>query len=322
MRIELRHLRLLCAIADAGSLSQAAATAGFSQPALTAQLHRIEAALNGQVFHRGRRGVTPTEFGLFVLSRARSVLVTLDDLTAVNAEAHNASLIRIGGYTTPVLTGLVQRLYEHQDIEISVHAEYSPRLLLDLLKSRRLDLVATVDYPLYRTPAVPDVTARFIATEPIFVIMPSDHRLADRREISLADLADEDWLVSPPDGAGWPEVFYSACLDAGFAPRIRHMMSERDAIRSLVAKGRVIAPCQATMPSGPGCVVRPLEGSPLRIRHVLAWHDKGPASDQAGLLTDLAMAAHRQASAASPAFAAWLAGPAAGNLRGCPPDSQ
>lgn len=322
MRLELRHLRILCAIADTGSLSQAAAALGFSQPAITAQLHRIEASLNGRVFHRGPRGASPTEFGLFVLSRARSVLVTMDDLAAPGAEAHNASLIRIGGYTTPVLTGLVQRLHENHGIEITVHAEYSPRLLLDLLTSQRLDLVATIDYPSFRTPAVPDVTARFIATEPIFIIMPSDHRLAARSQISLADLADEDWLISPPDGAGWPEVFYSACQDAGFAPRIRHMMSERDSIRTLVAQGRAIAPCQATMPSGPGCVVRPIQDSPLHLRHILAWRDNGPASDQAAFFTGLAIAAHQQSSATSPAYAAWLADTSRGDLLGFPPASD
>jgi DNA-binding transcriptional LysR family regulator len=235
MRLELRHLRILCAIADAGSLSQAASAAGFSQPALTAQLHRIEAALGGKVFHRGPRGVTPTQFGLFVLNRARSVLVTMDDLIAARPETHDASLIRVGGYTTPVLTGLVRRLFECHGLQITVHTEYSPRLLLDLLASGRLDLIALVDYPHHRLPAVPDITTRFIATEPIFVIMPRDHQLANQSEVPLADLAGEDWLVTPPDGAGWPEIFYAACQDAGFAPRIRHMMSERDTIRTLVA---------------------------------------------------------------------------------------
>ncbi|MGH8795377.1 MAG: LysR family transcriptional regulator, partial [Stackebrandtia sp.] len=47
MEVELRHLRAVCAVADAGSVSKAAAALGISQPALTAQLRRIEQSLGG-----------------------------------------------------------------------------------------------------------------------------------------------------------------------------------------------------------------------------------------------------------------------------------
>jgi len=44
MELELRHLRVICAVAEAGSVTTAAATLGLAQPALTAQLRRIEPA--------------------------------------------------------------------------------------------------------------------------------------------------------------------------------------------------------------------------------------------------------------------------------------
>ncbi|WP_067462132.1 LysR family transcriptional regulator [Actinomadura macra] len=300
MQLELRHLRTLCVIADAGSLSRAAATVGVSQPALTGQLHRIEAALGGQVFRRGRLGVSPTPFGLFVLSRARSVLVTVDELLTGAVVESGTSGVRIGGYATPVLTGLLQRLFEMPGIRITVHTEYSPRLLLDLLASQRLDVATVVDYPGHELPAVPAVGTRVVASEPVAVALSAGHPLADRSEVPLVALADEDWLVTPPDGAGWPGYFYTACQEAGFAPRVRHMMTEHDMIRSLVGEGRAVAPCQATLKAGPDVVVRALSGPTLWMRHLIAWRLGGPLADRAAELARLAAEAHRAAIADVP----------------------
>lgn len=59
MNLELRHLRVVCAIAETGSVTKAASTLGLAQPALTAQLQRIERTLGGPLFERDRRGPVP-----------------------------------------------------------------------------------------------------------------------------------------------------------------------------------------------------------------------------------------------------------------------
>lgn len=55
MDIELRHFRVICTIAELGSVTRAAAALGLAQPALTAQLQRIERALGRPLFERDRR---------------------------------------------------------------------------------------------------------------------------------------------------------------------------------------------------------------------------------------------------------------------------
>jgi DNA-binding transcriptional LysR family regulator len=259
--------------------------------------------LGGQVFRRGRLGVSPTPFGLFVLSRARSVLVTFDELLNGAEARPPASEVRVGGYATPVLTGLLHRLFEMPGARVTVHTEYSPRLLLDLLASARLDVATLVDYPGHELPAVATVGVRVVATEPVSVALPAGHRLAGRDEVPLAELADEDWLVTPPDGAGWPEYFYTACQEAGFTPRVRHMMTEHEMIRALVGAGHAVAPCQATMRTGADVVIRPLTGVALWMRHLLAWRRGGPVADRAAELTALATEAHRAAIADIPHLA-------------------
>lgn len=211
--------------------------------------------------------------------------------------------MRIGGYHTPVLAGLLRRLFEMPGVPITVHTEYSPRLLLDLLVSNRLDVATLVDYPGHELPAIPTVGTRVIAIEPVAVALPAGHRLADRDEIPLSELADEDWLVTPSDGAGWPECFYTACQEAGFVPRVRHMLTEHDMIRALVAEGRAIAPCQVTHQGGPNVVVRPLTGPTLWLRHLLAWRLGGALAGRIPELAALAAEVHEASIADFPGFA-------------------
>ncbi|MGQ4420892.1 LysR family transcriptional regulator, partial [Streptomyces sp. SAS_269] len=79
MELELRHLRVLCAIADAGSVGRAAAQLGYSQPAVSTQLRRIERHLGEPLFERGASGVRPTPYGAEVVAQARDVLTRADE---------------------------------------------------------------------------------------------------------------------------------------------------------------------------------------------------------------------------------------------------
>ncbi|WP_404813970.1 LysR family transcriptional regulator [Kitasatospora fiedleri] len=80
MDLELRHLRVLCAIADSGSVGRAAAAIGASQPATSTQLRRIERHLGAAVFDRTAAGVVPTTFGAEVPAAAREPLARVDRL--------------------------------------------------------------------------------------------------------------------------------------------------------------------------------------------------------------------------------------------------
>src|SRR4051795_13449651 len=82
MNVELRHLRVVVLVAEAGSVGRAARWLKVSQPSLTAQLKRIEAAFGGDLFSRSRTGVTPTPLGRYAVDRARAMLVDVDHLSA------------------------------------------------------------------------------------------------------------------------------------------------------------------------------------------------------------------------------------------------
>ena len=76
MELEIRHLRAICAIGDAGSLSRAATQLGISQPSLTTLLQRVERLVGGKLLERGRSGAVPTALGAQMLQRARLLLAS------------------------------------------------------------------------------------------------------------------------------------------------------------------------------------------------------------------------------------------------------
>src|SRR3954469_23971871 len=105
MELGLRHLQVVVAVAEAGSISRAAAALRIAQSGLTAQLGRIEREFGAPLFHRRPHGVEPTELGAHVLLGARALIGQFDDLVAsARTRAHSggsASAIRLGGVDSP-----------------------------------------------------------------------------------------------------------------------------------------------------------------------------------------------------------------------------
>src|SRR4051812_18113624 len=148
MNLELRHLKVVCAIAETGSVTKAASLLGLAQPALTAQLQRIERTLGGPLFERDRRGARPTALGELVLARARVLLPAMKGLQDEAARlagrntAAGLSRYRIGSTGGPIIGGLVNRLSEDQpNAQISTHAAYLVDDLTADVLAGKLDLV-------------------------------------------------------------------------------------------------------------------------------------------------------------------------------------
>ena len=85
------HLELILAIADAGSISEAAENLFVSQPFLSSSLKRIEDEIGTPLFRRSKLGVEPTPFGHEYLTRARQIsdqINTLSNLYKDNQVPH------------------------------------------------------------------------------------------------------------------------------------------------------------------------------------------------------------------------------------------
>ncbi|MEV0528645.1 LysR family transcriptional regulator [Streptomyces sp. NPDC050439] len=285
MDVEGRHLRCLEAVAATGSLNKAAGLLGLSQPALSAQLHRIEAAVGGEVFERSSTGVSVTPLGEVLLPYVREILRGMDTL-AQAIEVHHTALVgqplRLGVRTTP----LALLLYEV--VSDVVGGEIADLVVLDrsvdavaALVRGDVDLVLHTDFP--GRPITPAAGVRMTAVgvEPLFVGLPDDHPLAARTVIDLANLATGTWLLAVNGDDEFDRHLIEQCRLAGHTTLVVRTVEPLLLVQLMRRGGRVVTAMNA-LSSGldiPG-VVRELRGSPVRTRHVLLWRENSGVVDE------------------------------------------
>jgi LysR family transcriptional regulator, hca operon transcriptional activator len=194
--MELRHLRYFIAVAEAGSLTLAAARKlHTSQPSLSRQIRDLEEKVGAQLLTRRARGIELTPAGQAFLEHARSVLAQVEAaIEAARRVAHPdkprfAMGFQIGHELTWMPEALRILRDELPNIDVMISSQYSPQLANALLKGN-LDAAF-----LRREQGMPQLAFRPLVKEPLMVVLPSDHRLAARRAISPADLVAETFVA-------------------------------------------------------------------------------------------------------------------------------
>jgi DNA-binding transcriptional LysR family regulator len=301
MDLELRHLRIVRAVADAGSVSKAASLLGLAQPALTAQLKRIERMLGGALFERDRHGARPTRLGELVLARARVLLPAAKELQEEAVRFAHAPFpgYRIGATNGPILGGLVDRLAAERSV--TTYTSWSTHELTTMVELGRLDYVLTGACGESGTPAG-TLVWETISLDPVFTLVAGNHPLAREKEVELAELAEEHWAATPGDGC-FTDCFATACARAGFTPGTMYE-TDISTCTHLAQVGRAVVLCQATHQPAPGLVVVPLKNAPLRWRQLLGRH---PGAADAPWVMVQAKQAHQEAVRRSPVYHDWLA---------------
>ncbi|MGV9288469.1 LysR substrate-binding domain-containing protein [Streptomyces sp. NPDC003719] len=314
MELEVRHLRALCAIADAGSLHRAARQLGVSQPTLSTQLSRIEQALGGQLFVRERTGCRPTPLGRTVLGRARPLLADMRTLVreARAAAAGGESRLRVGSTASRALAGWLRRL-RRPGLEPTLQMDVSANALLRRVCDGQLDVAFVHEVegcPLH----VPEgLRVRvLVEREPQFVMLPADHPAAARPVVHLTDLADDRWMVDPTVDGEWDGV-HRMLRAVGLDPRVLH--GDYHTAASLVATGEVVTVCQPSSQSRPDMAVRRLHGDPLGVRLLMAARTRAELDAVYPALEEAYWEVARQSSA----YREWLEGPRPHAVATCPP---
>ncbi|MGW1714948.1 LysR family transcriptional regulator [Streptomyces sp. NPDC002156] len=311
MDLEIRHLRVLNAIADTGSITRAAATLGFTQPALTAQLQRIERVLGGALFVRDGSGSRPTAFGAMVLAHAHGILTAHEDLMRDvrqrGPDDSDLTALRLGsvpGPLTAVLVTTARRLLPRA--EITLHTCDTEEEQLELLAGGRLDFGLVVDYPEYELALRPGLSDALLAVDPVFVLIAERHPLAARPEIPLTALSGEAWLAGENKDVRMRAQFRAACRRAGFTPRRVQRLSA-SVVFPLVGQGHGVALAHPLVTEREGVVVRPLTGDPMGVRQRLVWAAHSPLAEHAPALFDALTKAYWAEVQRAGVYWEWLA---------------
>ncbi|MEN8654232.1 LysR family transcriptional regulator [Streptomyces sp. 21So2-11] len=199
------RLAALVAVAEAGSITRAAARLGYTAPALSQQLAKLERETGATLLVRHHRGARLTAAGELLAVRARRVLGELE--LARHELAQLAGLsggrLRVGTFTTagihllpPVLSAFRRA---HPDVELAV-ADYEPPDGVTAVAAGEVDLALTHSYePAPTVPLPAGVAAERLLVEELVLVTAPGHALAGGSvRLRLADLAGQPLISSAP----------------------------------------------------------------------------------------------------------------------------
>lgn len=284
--LELRHLRCLVAIVDAGGFTDAAIELGVSQAAVSRTLLGLERVLGVRLLHRTSRTVTPTAAGLRTLARARQLLAEADELVHQATTGHTR--LRIGHAWSAMgrHTAEFQRRWHalHPGVELHLIRQNTTT---GGLAEGLCDLAVVRTVPDTQRHAYAHVHAQaLVGHEHRCLALASDDPWARRRSVRLAEVRERTLVVDRRTGTTtldlWPE---------GDRPAVEYIHDIDDWLAA-IGTGRCVGvtpQATATQYRRDGIVYRSLRDAPPVPVHLI-WreHDPHPATHAAvALLADL-----------------------------------
>jgi DNA-binding transcriptional LysR family regulator len=200
-------MRTVIAIAESGSLTKAAERLALSQPAVTAQVKRLQRLVGGNIFLKGSNGTTPTEFGKLVITQARRMLEANDQLFFLGGNYAGKRPIRLG-LSTLFVAAFLESQNPMTFTNTSTYADHSSVVRKGLADGY-------IDVACYFAPknaeADPDCTIIAEIDCPMVWIRSKQFALSPGMPIPIVTIPEDDWMISPFSKSGLPYqiVFHS-----------------------------------------------------------------------------------------------------------------
>jgi DNA-binding transcriptional LysR family regulator len=283
------RLAALVAVAEAGSITRAATRLGYTAPALSQQLAKLEREAGAALLVRHHRGARLTAAGELLATRARRVLDEMEQARHELARLAGLSggRLRVGTFTTvgihllpPVLSAFRRA---HPDVELTV-AEYEPPAGVLAVAAGDVDLALTHAYePAEPTPLPAGVVLDPLLVEELVLVTAPGHALAGGSgRLPVAELAGQPLISSAPSHPSRKGV-EGALAQAGASPAVVCESPGYALVCALVSAGlgvAVVPEMVAAMAATP-LGVRQLEPAAYR-RTISAAHrgeESGPAAE-------------------------------------------
>ena len=273
--MELRQLETFRAVATALSFTRASERLWVAQPALSAQIRRLEAELGVRLFDRLGRRVVLTDAGTRLFAYAERLLDLAEEArTAVADGDEPAGTLTVGAPETILtyrLPGILQRFRRAR-----------PRVRLIFRPTPNADLQraigeGTLDVGFGLGPRMQarGLEVELLGTEPLVVVTAPDHPLVSAARVEPADVQGETVLLTRP-GCGYRALFANTLATSGVQPAGTLDFGSIEGIKQCVAAGIGIAALPRTavrseLADG-RLVALPWEGPPLAVSVQLLWH--------------------------------------------------
>jgi len=244
-RLKLRDLHVFLTVAERGSMAKAATHLGVSQPAVSEIISELEQTLGVRLLDRGPHGVEPTLFGRAMIERSVAAFDELKQgIRTIEALADpDVGELWIGcpeSISASLLPPIVEEFsLRYPRVVINVRRMAAPSLDLPALRERRLDFVlARIAKPLGHEGE--DLKVERLFDDRLVVVAGAQSSWAHRRRVTLADIAEASWVLTPTDC--WTNIMLGQAFHAqGLgAPKVSLMSYSLPLRTNLVASGRFL----------------------------------------------------------------------------------
>ena len=235
--MELQQLKYFQAVAQLEHMTKAAEKLNITQPSLSITIARLEESLGVPLFDRFGRQIRLNQFGKAFLRRVERSFAELEEgvrevKDLAGLEYGTVSLAATNLTFLPDLLSSFLSLYPH--IKFQLIQDTTIRMQ-HLLENGDVDFCITS----------PPISGSGINTKPLYnenivVVVPKSHRLAERNQIDLLEVAEESF-VSLKEGYGIRSAIEELCRAAGFTPNIAFEVTVPSLVASLVRSGVGIA---------------------------------------------------------------------------------
>lgn len=197
--MDLERLAEFVAVAQHGTLKEAASCLGISVATLSARLIRFEEHLGMPLFHRTGTAMTLTNTGRQLLTNALEILaqyqVIRQDIHKAKEHSYNKLRIAVTGSSLPLHLGpfLDRLILKHPDMQLEL-LDDSRHGIEDSLSSGAVDIYFA---PIMDIPVPKNLFRQFVGLPGEYVLLPRSHPLADRSMVSIRELDGEHFILYP-----------------------------------------------------------------------------------------------------------------------------
>ncbi len=238
--MNLHHLKVFLAVAEAGSISAGAERLHISQPAVTREIRDLEASLDLRLFDRLPRGVQLTEGGLRLFDYAQRIFSLeraaerdLRDFAQLEqGELHLGASATLGAYLLPPLLTRFRAVHPHIFVSLEVS---NTDVVTRQLDEGRISL-GFVEGPFAKS----DYAHHLLARDALLPVVSPHHPLAGNTALEAESLQNYPLYMREP-GSGARVSIEQAYQAHGLEPRAGMAIGSTEALKRLLADGQGIA---------------------------------------------------------------------------------
>jgi DNA-binding transcriptional LysR family regulator len=240
--LDVRKLRVLCSVVTSGSISAAAANLGYTPSAVSQQVAALEREAGASLLEKAGRGVRPTAAGTLLAEHAVDIMAKLAAAETALADLRvgRTGRLRVHYFATAGAELLPPAVAEFRARRPSVQLELrlrEPANTADSALAGEADIQLVVLPQSVSPHSIPGTDLVHLLDDPYRLVLPRGHRLADRDDIELAELADDPWIDNELPPGMCRKIMMDAFASAGFTPEFVVESDDYPTAQGFVAAG-------------------------------------------------------------------------------------